>query len=234
MSFTSRAGQKAISILGLLCAEYPMIRRDFLKTGVVFASGLAILGGLESASSSAHTRPPGVIRESTFLALCVRCELCLDACPTGGLSTVSLLDLLKAGTPELSGYCRVFDEIVIPLNPSANSRWKATQHGGTPPVFGGGGTPCMLCVSACPTGALTYIDIHTAQMGVAELRQSTCLAWQGGTCSRCFEVCPVGAIFVATPYQPAVDRSRCVGCHQCAEVCPSSPKSVWVNPVETK
>jgi ferredoxin len=211
-----------------------MIRRDFLKTGVVFAGGLAILGGLERVSSSAHTRPPGVLKESTFLALCDRCEICLDACPTRGLSTVSLLDLLNAGTPELSGYCRVFNEIMIPLDPVTNAQWKATEHGGTPIVFGGGGTPCMLCVSACPTGALTYIDIRTAKMGVAELRQSTCLAWQGGTCNRCFEVCPVGAVFEAAPHQVVVDQSKCVGCHQCGEVCPTSPKSIWVNPVETK
>jgi ferredoxin-type protein NapG len=211
-----------------------MRRRDFLKTGAMFAGGLAILGGIEGVSSTAHTRPPGVVKESTFLALCVRCGLCLDACPTRGLSTVSLLDLLSAGTPELSGYCRVFNELAIPPDPAANALWKASEHGGTPPVFGGGGTPCMLCVSACPTGALTNIDIRTARMGVAELRQETCLAWRGGVCDRCSQVCPVGAVFEAAPNQPVVSQSKCIGCHQCREVCPTAPKSIRVNPVATK
>jgi ferredoxin-type protein NapG len=92
----------------------------------------------------------------------------------------------------------------------------------------------MLCVSACPTGALTHIDIRTANMGLAELRQSTCLAWRNGACNRCYDVCPVGAIVEAVPYQPVVVASKCIGCNQCGEVCPTTPKSVWVNPLVTK
>jgi ferredoxin-type protein NapG len=200
-------------------------RRDFLKTGIVFAGGLAILGGASLVSTAPRVHPPGIIKDSKFFALCNRCGRCLDACPTRGLSTVSILDLLKAGTPQLTGYCRVFDEIVGPLDPAWNSQWKSA---------GGNGTPCNLCVFSCPTGALESLDIRSARLGMAELNRETCLAWRNGTCNRCYDVCPVNAVVEAVLFQPVVETTLCIGCNQCGVVCPTNPKSIWVNPVELK
>ena len=200
-----------------------MDRRDFLRTGIVFFGGLIVLGGLQEMPASGHVRPPGVISESGFLAACNRCGRCLDACPTQGLSTVSLLDMKSSGTPTLSGYCRVFDEVGIPPAPGGNDE---LQTGAIP------GTPCMKCVSACPTGALQLQNIREAKMGLAEINRSTCLAWVSGTCNRCYDVCPVDAIVEAVAYEPVIDSSKCIGCAQCSYVCPTSPKSVWVDPLE--
>jgi ferredoxin len=202
-----------------------LLRRDFLKMGFVGVGGLALLVGAGEVTAKAHVRPPGVLKESSFLADCNRCGRCLDSCPTQGLTAVSLLDLMGAGTPQLSGYCRVFDELSIPPVPG---EFANLVSGGT--IL----TPCMKCVTACPTGALKFIDISTAKMGLASLRQETCLAWQDGTCNRCFDVCPVKAVDEAAPYQPVVNPSKCIGCAQCNYVCPTSPKSIWVDPLETK
>jgi len=182
-----------------------------------------MLGGLKGVPAQAHVRPPGVVRESEFLAACNRCGRCLDACPTQGLSAVSLLDPLETGTPALAGYCRVFDEVSIPPVPGGNDDVKSGAMVGT---------PCMKCVSACPTGALQWQDIRHARMGLAELDKSTCLAWISGTCNRCYDICPVNAVMEAVAYQPVVDASSCIGCAQCNYICPTSPKSIWVDSLE--
>jgi ferredoxin-type protein NapG len=202
-----------------------VLRRDFLKTGAVVAGGLALLVGAGNVTAQAHVRPPGVVKLSSFLADCNRCGRCLDACPTQGLTTVSLLDLVGSGTPQLSGYCRVFDELSIP--PAPGEIAELVSSGTTL-------TPCLKCVAACPIGALKHIDISNARMGLASLRKETCLAWQSGTCNRCFDVCPVSAVDEAVPYQPVVDPTKCIGCAQCNYVCPTSPKSIWVDPLEAK
>jgi ferredoxin-type protein NapG len=202
-----------------------VLRRDFLKTGAVVAGGLALLVGAGNVTAQAHVRPPGVVKLSSFLADCNRCGRCLDACPTQGLTTVSLLDLVGSGTPQLSGYCRVFDELSIP--PAPGEIAELVSSGTTL-------TPCLKCVAACPIGALKHIDISNAKMGLASLRKETCLAWQSGTCNRCFDVCPVSAVDEAVPYQPVVDPTKCIGCAQCNYVCPTSPKSIWVDPLEAK
>jgi ferredoxin-type protein NapG len=202
-----------------------LLRRDFLKSGFVAVGGLALLVGAGEVTAKAHVRPPGILKESYFLADCNRCGRCLDACPTQGLTTVSLLDLMGTGTPQLSGYCRVFNELSMPPAPGelANLVSSGTQL-----------TPCMKCVAACPTGALKYVDITAARMGLASLRKETCLAWLSGTCNRCFDVCPVSAIDEAVAYHPVVNTSKCIGCAQCNNVCPTSPKSIWVDPSEVK
>ncbi len=199
-----------------------MIRRDFLRTGIVFLGGLAVLGGLRELPRQAHVRPPGVVKETEFLAACNRCGRCLDACPTQGLTAVSILDVSEIGTPTLTGYCRVFDEVSIPPVPGGNDALKSGDVEGT---------PCMKCVSACPTGALEWQYIRTSRMGLAQIDTSTCLAWVSGTCNRCYDVCPVNAIAEAVAYQPVIDPTKCIGCAQCVYVCPTSPKSVVVNPV---
>jgi ferredoxin-type protein NapG len=199
-----------------------VIRRDFLKTGIVLVGGLVVLGSLGEVPAQAHVRPPGVIDESKFLAACNRCGRCLDACPTQGLTTVSLLDPRSSGSPTLSGYCRVFDEVSIPPYPGGNDELKS---GAIP------GTPCLKCVYACPTGALKVLDIRQAKMGLAIIDKSTCLGWVSGTCNRCFDTCPVNAVVESVQYQPVVDGTKCIGCAQCTYVCPTSPKSVIVNPL---
>lgn len=44
-------------------------------------------------------RPPGAEDEARFLSKCIRCGLCVKACPYDTLKLASLLDSPKNGTP---------------------------------------------------------------------------------------------------------------------------------------
>ena len=62
-------------------------RRRFFLT-IARATGLAILGGLtwsayvsEVTANKLILRPPGALSEKDFLATCIKCGMCVEACP---------------------------------------------------------------------------------------------------------------------------------------------------------
>ena len=62
-------------------------RRKFFLT-IARATGLAILGGLtwsafvnEVKATSLILRPPAALKEDDFLATCIKCGMCVEACP---------------------------------------------------------------------------------------------------------------------------------------------------------
>ena len=64
-----------------------MDRRQFLKNAAVTATGLgagaAFVGPSPraTADNGRPVRPPGALEEDDFLAQCIRCMRCIDACP---------------------------------------------------------------------------------------------------------------------------------------------------------
>jgi ferredoxin-type protein NapG len=57
-----------------------------------------------------YPRPPGARAEEEFLSLCLRCDLCREACPWGVIVPVTLSEsIIGAGTPVLKGHCRYCD-----------------------------------------------------------------------------------------------------------------------------
>jgi MauM/NapG family ferredoxin protein len=112
---------------------------------------------------------------------------------------------------------------------------------------------CSACMAVCPTGglqpALTQGGFETLWSPVLVPRIGHCEA----ACNRCGHQCPTGAI---RPLQRSdrtggkskkpvkigtafVDRGRCLpwamgrACLVCEEVCPVSPKAIWVETVQT-
>ena len=74
-------------------------------------------------------RPPAALGEADFLGACVRCGLCVDACPYDTLKLARLLDPVTTGTPYFEARavpCEMCDDIP--------------------------------CVVACPSGALDQQD----------------------------------------------------------------------------
>ena len=176
-------------------------RRHLLLTGLGVAAG-SIGAGVwrmlgAPTPAPARVRPPGAGSEARFLAACIRCGLCVDACPWDTLHLTDLADGLGAGTP-------TFDARRIPC-------WLCQGYDDT------------LCVVACPTEALRPLsDLREARMGLAVLDQETCWAFNGTICRSCWHACPYPneAIRFDQRLRPVVVADACVGCGLCEHACP--------------
>ena len=115
--------------------------------------GLAALGAVTWSAYATHAkasplalRPPGAISEKEFLAKCIKCGLCVEACPFHTLKLAKAEDNIAIGTP-------FFTPRSIPCYMCKDIPW----------------------VPPCPTGALDEslvsmagrLNINTAKMGVA-------------------------------------------------------------------
>ena len=146
---------------------------------------------------------------------CIRCGNCMKVCITNGLQPV----MFEAGlegvwTPRLVpeiGYCEY---------------------------------QCNLCGNVCPTQAIPRLPIEEKKkikIGTAEIDKSLCIAWsENRDCIVCEEHCPIQekAIKVgrfdggSSVLKPAVEKSLCIGCGICQNVCPARPRrAIEVNSV---
>ncbi|MGD8171641.1 ferredoxin-type protein NapG [Vibrio sp. TRT 21S02] len=202
-------------------------RRRFLRDTARTATGVGVAAtvlGLQSQQSSARerngvpVRPPGALPEGEFEAACVRCGLCVQACPYDTLKLATLLSPLASGTP-------YFDARSIPCEMCED----------------------IPCVVACPTGALdpNLKDIDDARMGTAVLiDHETCLNWQGLRCDVCYRVCPLidKAITLEhvrnerTGYHakliPTVHSDVCTGCGKCEQACVLDVSAIKIVPTD--
>ncbi|WP_051822130.1 4Fe-4S binding protein [Desulfonatronum thiodismutans] len=158
-------------------------------------------------------RPPGSLPERDFLARCIRCGLCMRACPTNTLQPI----WFEAG-------------VIALFSPRLTPR-----RGPCEPE-------CTACGRVCPTGAirdLPLADKTWAKVGTATILRHKCLAWEWNKkCLVCDEVCPYDAIDlrrVATHSQPVpfVDGRKCSGCGFCEYHCPvRAASAIIVEPME--
>jgi len=151
--------------------------------------------------SNEPLRPPGSQREDIFLASCIRCGKCAQACPYRAIKVATLFDgLIMMGTPYI----------------------KARE---TPCYV------CMKCPPVCPSGALDRkLQKKDVLMGTAGLDKKTCLPWQGTLCRSCYENCPIfdEAIVMDDQLRPVINEKKCIGCGICENVCPVDPAAITV------
>ena len=164
-------------------------------------------------------RPPGSVAEPEFLERCIKCDQCINVCPTNVLQPSTLAEGGFEGvwTPVMDfsiGFCQ--------LN-------------------------CTLCSEVCPTGAIqkTSLDkklgrgAHQSdgpvRLGTAFFDRGRCLPWAMETpCVVCEEVCPVSPKAIGT-YDEEITRwdgtkvtlnkpymrpELCIGCGICERECP--------------
>jgi len=151
-------------------------------------------------------RPPGALPEDDLLAECIRCALCIEACPWDTLKLAGFEAGLGVGTPYLVArrmpcyLCEKYDE--------------------------------LKCIEACPTNALSEVpDRKSVRMGVAVVDEKRCSAFIGSFCKACAEACPIsGAIVLDDNRRPIVNEKVCVGCGICDHVCPTEPSSIIIRP----
>ncbi len=153
-------------------------------------------------------RPPGALAEPDFLAACIRCGQCVEACPFGTLHlAVGLAAEIANGTPY--------------VDPR------------TVPCYLCQGYDTLRCIASCPTTALeTVPDPRDVRMGTATIDESTCLPYKGVACRVCWHACPFPneAIRFDPLLRPVVDKDHCVGCGLCDYACPTEPSSIPVQP----
>ena len=204
-------------------------RRKFILS-MARSIGLAGIGALvwssvleESAHASLLLRPPGALSEEEFLRTCIKCGLCVSACPYDTLMLAAPGDKKPMGTP-------FYNAREIPC-------YMCTD---------------IPCVPVCPSGALDessvstdgVLDINIARMGVAVVDSYACIAFWGIQCDACYRACPLldKAIFLEYEknertgkhafLKPVVVPDVCTGCGMCEHACITEKASIIVLPRE--
>lgn len=192
---------------------------NVLKTvcGVgLFGLGLGLYSNRASSLPAYAIRPPGAIPEDAFNGACIRCGLCVCACPYDMLHLGQVGEDIPTGTPYFI------------------ARQKACEMCEDIP-----------CVAACPTAALNHAltDIDAARMGLAVLvDHENCIAFQGLRCEVCYQVCPIKDAAITLDRQhnersgkhalfiPIVHSKHCTGCGKCEQVCILEEAAIKVLP----
>ena len=164
-------------------------------------------------------RPPGTVAESEFLERCIKCDQCINVCPT---------NVLQPSTLKQGG----FEGLWTPVMDFAIG---FCQYN------------CTLCSEVCPTGAIQkisvekklgigdYVEEGPIRLGTAFYDRGRCLPWAMETpCVVCEEVCPVSPKAIGTYDEeitrwdgtkvtlnkPYIRPELCIGCGICERECP--------------
>ena len=191
------------ALTGLLA--FPMLRNNGLATDENFSPKLI--------------RPPGSVAEPEFLAKCIKCDQCINACPT---------NVLQPATFAEGG----FESLWTPV---MNFNIAHCQ------------LKCNLCSEVCPTGAIRRITVAEklgkggyqqagpVRLGTAFINTNRCLPWANQIpCVVCEEVCPVSPKAIQTwdeeskdvyghmviLNKPFIVPDLCIGCGICQAKCP--------------
>ncbi len=171
----------------------------------IMDGGLAEIEDKVAPERQTPLTPPGSLSAQNMTRNCTGCQLCISECPNQVLRPSS--DLMHLMQPTMSyerGYCR---------------------------------PECNRCSEVCPAGAIKPIkheDKASTQIGHAVWIKKNCIPLTDGVeCGNCARHCPVGAIEMVpsnpdddeSPYVPAVNEARCIGCGACEYLCPARPFS---------
>ncbi len=169
-------------------------------------------------------RPPGAQGEDDFLAKCIKCYLCLEACPIQAIKIAGRDKGKAADTP-----------YIIAENTGCDLCFNREN---------------MRCNHVCPTDALIKMNSDDKNkvleemkmgaafnMGIAVLDKRICYAWTNvSVCWACYEICPYKSKAITTGLRniPTIHPESCVGCGLCVEICPVPQKAIVVVPPGTK
>lgn len=212
-------------------SDHEMNRRGFLtsllKGGAAAAVGGVVWGGFvrEAKDAPLSLRPPGALVEADFLGKCIRCGLCVTACP------YDTLELAKPGQGAATGTPEFFPREI--------------------PCYMCQDIPCTV---ECPTGALNInlvtgddgqtLDVNRARMGLAVMDYHNCIAAWGLRCDACYRACPLIDQAITLEHTrnertgrhamllPKVQTDACTGCGLCERACVVEKAAITVLPRE--
>lgn len=84
---------------------------------------------------------------------------------------------------------------------------------------------CGACVTVCPL-PIPKDDQAPPNIGLAQLNQTRCLAWNKVVCMSCRFACDVNAIHMTSIHPPTINEAQCTGCGNCISVCPQQAISL--------
>lgn len=214
-----------------MSTKTPNDRRRFLLS-IARGIGLSAMGALvwsayvgEVKAAPLVLRPPGALDEAEFIKNCIKCGLCVEACPYDTLILARPGDNLPIGTP-------FFTPRSVPC-------YMCTD---------------IPCVPVCPSGALNepsvssyvkskaVLDINKSRMGLAVVDESSCIAVWGIQCDACYRACPLlgEAITIETSknertgkhafLKPVVHADVCTGCGMCEHACVTEIAAIHIFP----
>lgn len=171
----------------------------------IMDGGLAEIADKIAPKRQTPLTPPGSYSMKNFAQHCTGCQLCISECPNEVLRPST--DLMHLMMPTMSyerGFCR---------------------------------PECNRCSEVCPTGAIKLLkpeDKASTQIGHAVWIKKNCIPLTDSVeCGNCARRCPAGAIEMVpsnpddeeSPYVPAINEARCIGCGACEYLCPALPHS---------
>jgi len=201
------------------------VLKNLFKTAAIAGSGGLLLGAIdeETIDNQFVLRPPGALEEN-FIQKCIKCGMCVEACPYDTLSLATTGQNIGIGTP-------YFTPRDIPCFMCTN----------------------YPCTEACPSGALDLMhlskdgkkpDIENARMGLAVVHKESCIAFWGIQCDACYRACPLMNKAITLEFEknqqtgkhanlkPVVNGDACTGCGVCEHACVVEKAAIAVLPLD--
>ncbi len=206
-------------------------RKQFLAK-IIKGSGLTAIAGIgwgsfvyELKASPFVLRPPGALDEEEFQKRCIKCGLCVEACP------YDALELAVAGSNKPMGM-PYFTPRKIPCYLCED----------------------IPCVDVCPSGSLEkelvsreegnnrVWDVNKSRMGIAVVDEENCIAFWGIQCDACYRACPLLDKAITQEFKrndrtgkhalllPEIHNDYCTGCGLCEHACVTEKASVFILP----
>lgn len=153
----------------------------------------------DAEESQYNLRPPGALKENIFLAKCIKCGRCMEACPYQSIKLASYVTGFSYATPFIAPvkkpcYLCMRCPEVCPTGALITTEKEKVKMGTAyitkKSCFAYLDTVCTLCFRHCP------------------LKNS--------------------AIKMDFELKPIIDEDACTGCGVCLFVCPTKEKSIYI------